>query len=67
MFTLNMYIGHPISTFSTWFLVAVAKDCLSRISSEEEFKKTIEKIPDYRIKEEKVKSTDTHPCALLIQ
>ena len=29
--------------------------CLYRITSEEEFKKTIEKIPDYRIKEEKVK------------
>ena len=28
---------------------------LYRITSEEEFKKTIEKIPDYRIKEEKVK------------
>ena len=26
-----------------------------RINSEEDFKKTIEKIPDYRIKEEKVR------------
>ena len=28
---------------------------MRRITSEEEFKKTIEKIPDYRIKEEKVR------------
>ena len=37
-------------------LLLFPEKCLYRITSEEEFKKTIEKIPDYRIKEEKVKS-----------
>ena len=39
--------------------------CVYRITSEEEFKKTIEKIPDYRIKEEKVKSKN-HPYIRLL-
>ena len=36
------------------FFVLIKKIPSSRIHSEEEFRKTIEKIPDYRIKEEKV-------------
>ena len=59
-------------------VVLLQEKCLRRITSEEEFKKTIEKIPDYRIKEEKVRQkinfnntgTDLllkkHPCTCII-
>ena len=71
-FTLDMSLLFLLSS-SIWFVAGIFFFC--RITSEEEFKKTIEKIPDYRIKEEKVKrqkSTQTcclknHPYAIVTQ